>query len=44
MQRRLTTVIRNALGDLTSVFEALCQRMNASCRISSASATLPSMR
>ena len=30
MQRRLTTVMRNAFGERTSVVEARCQRMNVS--------------
>src|SRR5437867_9818402 len=44
MQRRLTIVTRNALGDRTSTSDACRQRMNASWSVSSASATLPSMR
>src|SRR5436309_7592266 len=44
MQTRLTIVTKNALGDRMSASDARCQRMNASWRASSASATLPSMR
>src|SRR5947207_1922407 len=44
MHRRLTIVTRKALGDRISTFDARCQRMKASCTVSSASATLPSMR
>src|SRR5882672_1876290 len=44
MQRRLTIVTRNALGDRMSTSDARCQRMNASWSMSSASTTLPSMR
>src|SRR5689334_4990507 len=43
MHKRLTTVTRNAFGDRTSVADARCHRTNASCKTSSASATVPSI-
>src|SRR6266576_6173886 len=44
MHSRLTIVTRNAFGDRMSPRGACCQRMNASCSTSSASATVPTMR
>src|SRR6266853_2189980 len=44
MHNRLTIVTRNALGDRISSRGACCQRMNASCSMSSASSTVPSIR
>jgi len=41
---RLTIVTRNALGDAMLVSLDCCQRIKVSCSMSSASATLPSMR
>jgi hypothetical protein len=40
---RVTTVVRNAAGERTAERSASCQRANASCTTSSASAIVPSI-